>query len=150
MRPRERENDRPASAPTAAGCRAPRAAVNHEEHGSSPGQPYAARQGQGWPIARTSHRHGAAAEADAGRPGNLPGLVLHLVADESTRAGYVLCIAAVAIDDVDAARTAMRGFLLAGQRSVHFKSERDARRRQILDTIANLGAETLIVSCASG
>jgi hypothetical protein len=76
--------------------------------------------------------------------------VLHLVADESTRAGYVLCVAAVAIDDVDAARTAMRGFLLPGQRSVHFKSERDARRRQILDTIANLGAETLIVSCASG
>jgi hypothetical protein len=73
-----------------------------------------------------------------------------LVADESTRAGYVLCVCAVAIDDVDAARTAMCAFLLPGQPSVHFKSERDARRRQILDAIADLGAEALIVSCASG
>jgi hypothetical protein len=76
--------------------------------------------------------------------------VLHLVADESTRAGYVLCVAAVAIGDLDGARAAMRGFLLPGQRSVHFKSERDARRRQILATIADLGVEALIASSALG
>jgi hypothetical protein len=76
--------------------------------------------------------------------------MLHLVVDESTRAGYVLCVCAVGVGEADAARAAMRGFLLAGQRSVHFKSERDARRRQILNTVAKLRIEALIVSCAGG
>ena len=54
--------------------------------------------------------------------------------DESARgSNYHVCVAVVADGDVDGLRRLVRSFCLPGQRRWHFVTERDSRRRQILD-----------------
>lgn len=63
--------------------------------------------------------------------------------DESTGSGYLVVCAVVTSGDVAHARTAMRGLLLPGQRSLHIKNERN-RAARILETIVELDARSAI------
>lgn len=56
--------------------------------------------------------------------------------DETKRAGYV--VAAVSVDDLDAARQGIRGLVLPGQRRLHMHSEQARRRRVIVSAVAAL------------
>lgn len=58
--------------------------------------------------------------------------------DESKARGYYVVATASAIGDVRASERALRDLLKPGQRRLHFKSESDSRRRQILSTICSL------------
>jgi hypothetical protein len=44
----------------------------------------------------------------------------------------------------------MRGLLMAGQRELHFKTEKDARRRTLADAIARLPVAVHVYSCEWG
>jgi hypothetical protein len=60
--------------------------------------------------------------------------------DESARgSNYHVCVAVVADGDVDGLRRLVRSFCLPGQRRWHFITERDSRRRQILDAVVGSG-----------
>lgn len=52
--------------------------------------------------------------------------------DESKARGYYVAATAVAVGDVRDCERELRALLLPGQRRLHFKSESDSRRRQIL------------------
>jgi len=58
--------------------------------------------------------------------------------DESKARGYYIVATATAIGDVQASERALRDLLKPGQRRIHFKSESDSRRRQILSRICAL------------
>lgn len=59
--------------------------------------------------------------------------------DESKRAGYtVAAVAVVAGSEHAAVERALRGLLLPGQRSIHFKNESEGRKRTILAAMADL------------
>jgi hypothetical protein len=65
--------------------------------------------------------------------------VSHAFVDESCRNGvYRLAVVRVAEADLDQARRALRAELLAGQRSIHFTDESDARRRRLLERFGQL------------
>lgn len=71
--------------------------------------------------------------------------------DESARgAGYHVCVALVADGDVDALRRLARSFCLPGQRRWHFVSERDSRRRQILDALVGSGQVSALAFFGKG
>ena len=58
--------------------------------------------------------------------------------DESKARGYYVVATACAIGDVRASERALRDLLKPGQRRIHFKSESDSRRRQILSSMCAL------------
>ncbi|QAY60006.1 hypothetical protein ET475_08380 [Microbacterium protaetiae] len=58
--------------------------------------------------------------------------------DESKALGYYVVATAAAVGDVRDSERALRGLLLPGQRRLHFKSENDSRRRQILSRMCVL------------
>lgn len=58
--------------------------------------------------------------------------------DESKARGYHVVATAAAVGGVRDAERALRELLLPGQRRVHFKSESDGRRRQILSRMCAL------------
>lgn len=63
----------------------------------------------------------------------------HAFIDESCRGQtYVLCVAYVPVDCLGTTRKQLRGLLLPGQRELHFKHEKDRRRRSLADHIARL------------
>lgn len=75
----------------------------------------------------------------------------HAFVDESKRGGYIVVAAIVVPGDLDSARRALRGLLLPGQSALHFKNERDGRRRQLLSGMCGLPVEALVyVSGAKG
>lgn len=75
----------------------------------------------------------------------------HAFVDESKRGGYVVVAAVVVPGELDDARRVLRGLLLPGQSALHFKNERDGRRRQLLTGICGLPVEALVyVSDAKG
>jgi len=63
---------------------------------------------------------------------------VHVFADESERRGYLIAAAFVAPERLPAYRAAMRALLLRGERRIHFKSEKDPRRRLILSRLVDL------------
>ena len=66
---------------------------------------------------------------------------VHAFVDESFRDGWYLLTAALAQPgDFRRLRTAMRGFLLPGQREMHLKAEKAPRRRVLLDQLVASGA----------
>lgn len=60
---------------------------------------------------------------------------VHVFVDESDRGSYLVCAAVVAPADLGPVRQVLRGFCMPGQRRLHFKSESNARRKQILDAL---------------
>ena len=64
--------------------------------------------------------------------------------DENKSRSLLLAAACFHQEELRAARIALTELLLPGQERVHFKSERDVRRRVILDVILGNGMEGLI------
>jgi hypothetical protein len=62
----------------------------------------------------------------------------HVFVDESKEGGYLVSAAAMLPGDLTAARRAIRDLVMPGQRRLHFTSESDGRRKQILDAIMEL------------
>ncbi|TQN43550.1 hypothetical protein FHU33_2999 [Blastococcus colisei] len=71
--------------------------------------------------------------------------------DESARGSrYHVCIAVVLDGDVDELRRLVRSFCLPGQRRWHFVTERDSRRRQILDALIGSGQISALAFSGKG
>lgn len=58
--------------------------------------------------------------------------------DESKARGYIVAATAASPLSQRVAEKALRGLLRPGQRRIHFKSERDSRRREILSRMCEL------------
>jgi hypothetical protein len=76
---------------------------------------------------------------------------VHAFVDESARGRHYHVAAAVTDPArVRELRQSMRGLLMAGQRELHFKTEKDARRRTLADAIARLPVAVHVYSCQWG
>lgn len=64
--------------------------------------------------------------------------------DESKARGYYVVATASAIGDVQVAERSLRDLLKPGQRRIHFKSESDSRRRQILSRMCALDVRVAV------
>lgn len=64
----------------------------------------------------------------------------HIFVDESKQRDNVLVAAVVMPGVLVSARRELRTLVIPGQRRLHMKKERDARRRAIVDAIASIGA----------
>lgn len=62
----------------------------------------------------------------------------HIFVDETKRSGFLIAAVLIAATDLARSRQAVRSLLLGNQRRIHFKDERDSRKRQILDAILAL------------
>lgn len=71
----------------------------------------------------------------------------HVFVDESKRGDYVVVAAVVDPAELTAIRRELRGLLLPGQSALHFKAERDGRRRQLLAAISGLPVEASVYVC---
>jgi hypothetical protein len=58
---------------------------------------------------------------------------------------YLLAAALCSVADLDIVRDAMRRLLLKGQRTVHWRDESDKRRHLIIDTVASVPIEHVVV-----
>lgn len=67
----------------------------------------------------------------------------HLYVDESTAGDYLLMCAAIASSDAPQMRSAMRGLLLPGSRSLHMRKEHK-RATSILNTVVDLDPRVAI------
>jgi hypothetical protein len=63
---------------------------------------------------------------------------LHVFVDETKARDYIMVAAVVLAGDLRAIRRELNDLLLPGQRRLHMKAERDARKRALADTIASL------------
>lgn len=68
-----------------------------------------------------------------------------LFVDESKSKGYTMVAAVVVPGDQAALRRQVRDLVLPGQRRLHFTSESDSRRRQILTTLQRLDVHAHVV-----
>lgn len=68
----------------------------------------------------------------------------HVFVDETKGRDYIVAAATVLPGDVVQARKRLRALLLPGQKRMHFVSEKDSRRRQILATMSELGAQVTL------
>ena len=68
----------------------------------------------------------------------------HLFLDESKHRGFTMVTVAVPTPDLRRMRKALSDLLLPGQRRLHMKSERDARKRRIASTIVDLGINAVV------
>lgn len=64
--------------------------------------------------------------------------------DESKARGYYVVATASAIGDVQVAERSLRDLLKPGQRRIHFKSESDSRRRQLLSRMCALDVRVAV------
>jgi hypothetical protein len=76
-------------------------------------------------------------------------MTAHIFVDETKRSGYLLAAAIVPLAELAASRRAVRSLLLGNQRRIHFKDERDARKRQILNTVVGLNLTVAVYECAT-
>jgi hypothetical protein len=68
----------------------------------------------------------------------------HVFIDESKRSGYLIVAATVSPACVEASRRVLRALLLPGQNALHFKKEKDGRRRFLLGRMAQLEVEARV------
>lgn len=67
-----------------------------------------------------------------------------LYVDESKARGYYIVATASAAGSVQSSEKALRALLKPGQRRIHFKSERDSRRREILSRMNELDVRVAV------
>lgn len=67
-----------------------------------------------------------------------------LYMDESKARGYYVVVAAASVGSIQESEKALRSLLKQGQRRIHFKSERDSRRRKILSRMTELDLRVAI------
>jgi hypothetical protein len=76
---------------------------------------------------------------------------VHAFIDESHRGQlYMVAVTIVNPGNLATLRRALRGLLLPGAREIHFRKEKDERRRMLAARIAQLPVEVTIYSCACG
>lgn len=73
----------------------------------------------------------------------------HVFVDESKERGYVIVAGVVLPERLTSARKAMRSLVLRGQSRVHFHTESQARRRQIITTIEQTGARATVYTAGN-
>jgi hypothetical protein len=66
-------------------------------------------------------------------------LTAHVFVDESKKSGFLIAAALVQPEDLQTTRKALRGLCLPNQRRIHFKDEKQARKKKILEVIASTG-----------
>lgn len=66
-------------------------------------------------------------------------MTTHIYVDETKAKGYLVAAATGTQAHLTISRKELRGLILPGQRSLHMNSERDQRRREILDTLVRMG-----------
>jgi hypothetical protein len=66
-------------------------------------------------------------------------LTAHVFVDESKKSGFLIAAALVLPEDLQTTRKAMRGLCLPNQRRIHFKDEKQPRKKKILEVIASTG-----------
>lgn len=69
---------------------------------------------------------------------------MHMFVDESERRGYRLVATTVELFALHSTRSMMRGLLLPSERRVHFKSEKDSRRKLIVSHLVRAGCRVQI------
>ncbi|HET9656131.1 MAG TPA: hypothetical protein VFP72_12300 [Kineosporiaceae bacterium] len=74
-------------------------------------------------------------------------MAVHAFVDESTSGRYLLVTTLMPQHQLDAGRQALRALQLPGQRRIHFQSERDSRRRQILGVLCGLPLQVWVREC---
>ena len=78
----------------------------------------------------------------AGQNGSMP---VHAFIDESVRdQRYLLCMTLVAPAQLAPSRRELSSLLLPGARELHFKKEKEPRRRRLIDRIAALEVTTTV------
>ena len=77
----------------------------------------------------------------------LPAPGAHAFLDESKQRTYVVTIALAPPGDLNVLRRALRAQLLPGQSAVHFKHERDGRKRQVLRAMLALPVIAMVYEC---
>lgn len=76
---------------------------------------------------------------------------VHAFIDESHRGQlYIVAVTIAKPGDLAMLRRALRGMLLPGAREIHFRKEKDERRRSVASRIAQLPVEVTVYSCACG
>ncbi len=73
----------------------------------------------------------------------------HVFADETKEKGFVVTTGALSARDLATARRTMRGLIMPRQRRIHFTKESDARRKEVLDAIDQLGPEITIYDAST-
>ncbi|MEU0883308.1 hypothetical protein ABZ345_32270 [Lentzea sp. NPDC005914] len=71
---------------------------------------------------------------------------MHMFVDETERGGHLLAATLVAPAALHSTRSLMRSLLLPGERRVHFKSEKDSRRKFIVSRIVERTFEVVVLS----
>ncbi|CAM3450824.1 hypothetical protein KIPE111705_09375 [Kibdelosporangium persicum] len=66
-------------------------------------------------------------------------VTVHMFVDESERGCYLLAAALIPVPQLQKARTLLRGLCLPGERRLHFKMEKDSRRRFIISRLVAAG-----------
>nr|WP_130345385.1 hypothetical protein [Herbihabitans rhizosphaerae] len=69
----------------------------------------------------------------------MPSVPVHVFVDEVKERGYVVVAASFPAAQVRTARQAIRALIMPNQKRVHFYKEGDARRKQIIGVISDLG-----------
>lgn len=76
-------------------------------------------------------------------------MTVHAFVDESCRANlYLVAVAVTDPAELVSLRRTLRNMLLPGAREIHFRKEKDSRRRGLADAIARLPVEVGIYGCA--
>ena len=73
----------------------------------------------------------------------------HIFVDETKERGYLIAAGVLLPRDLGPARTALRGLLLPGQRSIHFTKESPSRRRSVLAGMVKLEASVTIYDASA-
>lgn len=71
-------------------------------------------------------------------------VTVQLFVDESKRHGFFMVAVSYEAELVPSYRSQLRRKLRRGQRRIHFKSERDSTRRQLIDLITAQGAQAYV------
>jgi hypothetical protein len=71
---------------------------------------------------------------------------MHMFVDETERGGHLLAATLVAPAALHSTRSLMRSLLLPGERRVHFKSEKDSRRKFIVSRLVDRTFEVIVVA----
>lgn len=71
-------------------------------------------------------------------------MAVHVFVDEIKSKGYVLAAAALLPTDLGKARKTVTSLVKSRQRRVHFSSESEPRRKQILDVVLGLSPEVVL------
>lgn len=76
-------------------------------------------------------------------------MTAHVFADETKAHSYLMAAAIILPYDIVHVRKQVSALRLPGQRGIHFKKERDSRRRTIIGALADTGVSVLLYD-ASG